>query len=466
MLKKGFWIFLLASLALAPRVNGESDILDGYIVMGLENNLAIKQQEFQFAKSMEALKEARGMFLPSIHFMGRYSRAGGGRMFEIPIGDLINPINTSFNQLYSFHGIDAGLPTNIPNQMIPFYREQEQETKLRLIQPIFHPALIANQKLRSNLNEVEKSQVEIFKRHLIKDIKSAYYLYLQTLQVLEILEKTRALLEENLRISRNLVKDGKATQNVVFRAEADLALLEQEDAEARKNKIVAAKYFNFLLNRNLDEPIQADYGQLLPLPEILDFETALQHALEHREELRQMSYAIEAASNRVGLAKSNYLPSITAIFDYGYLAEKFVFNSKFDFWMASFVLDWNLFAGGQNKAKKAQASLDKKRLEVQKDEMEKQILLEVQEEYETIKAARLAIEASIQQEKSAQSNLDIVSKKFEHGITPQIVYLDAQNVYIKAAINKTITYAKYLIQYADFERAAALVDLNRYIREP
>jgi len=439
------------------------NVLEQYIALGLQNNLALKQQVFQFEKSMEALKEAKAMYLPSIYFMGRFTRAGGGRMFEIPVGDLINPINASFNQLYSFHGIDANLPTNIPNQMIPFFREQEQETKLRLIQPIYHPALIANYKIRSSLSEVEQNQVAVFKRHLIKDIKSAYYIYLQTLRVLEILDETRNLLEENLRISKNLVKNDKATENIVFRAEADLALLEQEVAEAEKNKTVAAKYFNYLLNRDLDEPIETDYDQLQPLPEIMDFDAALQNALAHREEFRQITSAIEAAANQVGLAQSHYLPSVTAVFDYGFLAEKYIFNSDYDFWMASFVLEWSLFTGGQNKAKKAQAVLDKKRLETQKDEIEKQILLEVQEEYESLKAARLAIDAALKQEASAKSNFDIVAKKYEYGITPQIVYLDAQNVYVKAAINKTITYANYLTQYAAFERAAALLNLNLYV---
>jgi len=46
-------------------------------------------------------------------------------------------------------------------------------------------------------------------------------------------------------------------------------------------------------------------------------------------------------------------------------------------------------------------------------------------------------------------------------MTPQIVYLDAQNLYIQAAINKTITYAQFLIQYARFERATALFNLEQ-----
>jgi outer membrane protein len=457
---------LLIFLFLVPQIYAEQNVLDQYIALGLQNNLALKQQEFQFEKSMEALKEAKAMYLPSIHLMGRYSRAGGGRVFEIPVGDLINPINTAFNQLYGFHGIDSGLPTNIPNITTPFFLEQEQETKLRLVQPIFHPALIANAKLKSNLSRIEEDQVSVYKRHLVTDIKAAYYNYLKILRVLEILDETRVLLEENLKISENLVKNGKETENVVFRAQADIAFLEQEVAEVEKNRIVAAKYFNFLLNRELDSPIETDYDNLLPLPEILDFEAALKHALEHREEFRQIASAIDAASNQVGLATSNYLPAITAVLDYGFWGEEYRFGKEDDFWMASFVLEWSLFTGGQNKAKKAQAQLDKKRLEIQKEELEKQILLEVQEEYEALKSARLAIDAAIKQEESAKSNFDIVSKKYEHGMTPQIVYLDAQNVYIQAAINKTITYAQFLIQYAKFERAAALFDLEKTNQDP
>ena len=85
----------------------------------------------------------------------------------------------------------------------------------------------------------------------------------------------------------------------------------------------------------------------------------------------------------------------------------------------------------------------------------------MQEEYEALKAARIAIDAAIKQEESANSNFDIVSKKYEHGMTPQIVYLDAQNVYVQAAINKTIAYAQFLIQHARLERATAMFNLEQ-----
>ena len=70
----------------------QSNILHEYVQVGVKNNLAFQQKKFSLKKSIQALTEARGMFLPSVMIDARYSRAGGGRLIEIPIGDLMNPV--------------------------------------------------------------------------------------------------------------------------------------------------------------------------------------------------------------------------------------------------------------------------------------------------------------------------------------------------------------------------------------
>jgi len=441
---------------------GPPGLLDQYVKQGLINNLAMQQQEFSLEISLEALKEARGMFLPSISIQARYSRAGGGRMIEIPIGDLVNPIYMSLNDLFKFHGIDAGFPTNLPNELVPFLREREHDTKVRLVQPIFQPTIYYNYKIKSSLTKVNRAQVSVFKRHLIADIKTAYFNYSKALSVVELLEKTRAVLEENLRVSENLVKNGKATEDVVFRARAEIADLDQKKAEADKNKILAATYFNFLINRPLDEPIEIMEKKLIKIPETIDFETALQHALKHRYEFQQMQHAIAVTSYQVDLAKSNLFPSVSAVLDYGFQGEKYRFGKDDDYWMASLIFEWTLFNGNQNQSKKTQALLDKKRLEVQKIELEKQIQMQVQDEYHSLKAAWLAIAAAREKKHSAKKSFKIVSKKYEYGMAPQIEYLDARTTYTNAAINSIIARYDYFIQKAKFERASALSDLNKY----
>lgn len=455
-------LFLLL-IFLSPLVVSSNPMdLDLYIAEGLKNNLALQQQEFSLDKSLEALREAKGMFLPTVSIQARYSRAGGGRMIYFPVGDLMNPVHGSLNDLFLFHGIIADYPTDIPNEQIPFLREKEQETKIRVVQPIYQRSISHNIKLKSALNQIDSTRLNIFKRQLVFDIKSAYYNYAKTLRVIELLNQTRSLLEENKRISENLVKNGKATEDVIFRAEAELADLDTKKAEAEKNKALAAAYFNFLINRDLEEIIRINEIQKPSPSEEIEIKKAVRRALEFRHEFQQLNYALEATDSQIGLVKSGSLPSLLAVLDYGIQGEKYSFEKDDDYWMASLVLEWTLFNGNQNKAKKAQAILERKKLEVQKLELEKQIEIQVYDTYQTMRSAELAIDAAQKREESAQKSFTIVSKKYENGMAPQILLLDAQNTLFSASINHILTFYDFLIQKARFEWATASIDLAKY----
>ena len=73
--------------------------LDSYIKTALNNNETVKQQQFLLTKSLYALKEAKSLFLPSVGFIGTYTLAEGGRTGDIPVGDLVNPVYETLNQL-------------------------------------------------------------------------------------------------------------------------------------------------------------------------------------------------------------------------------------------------------------------------------------------------------------------------------------------------------------------------------
>ena len=137
--------FILWVIATAVQA-GES-VLDKYVNEALENSLALHQQQFSLEKSLAALKEARGLFFPSIGINARYTRAGGGREIEFPVGDLFNPIYSTLNQLIQ----QQVFPENLRNEVIPFLREKEQETKISAVQPIFQPQILYNYKIKSTL---------------------------------------------------------------------------------------------------------------------------------------------------------------------------------------------------------------------------------------------------------------------------------------------------------------------------
>ncbi|MCJ7681913.1 MAG: TolC family protein, partial [Candidatus Aminicenantes bacterium] len=405
-------ILLPGLLSGGKSVSGGESVLDTYIRTGLSDNLALRQHQFSLEKSLAALNEAKRMFYPTIAVQARYTRAGGGRLIEFPIGDLMNPVYSSLNDLYRLQGMSSDFPTNLQNERFPFYRSQEQETKIRLVQPLVQPALHHNVKIRSGLSDADRAKMSAFARELVGEIQTAYYNYLKSHGVFDLLEKTEELLQENLRVSDNLVRLGKATEDTVFRARAEIADLEQKRAEAEKNESMARSYFNFLLNRELDEEIEIVQSLSVPPLSPDDLEAAVHNALLKRDEFRQLDAVIGITGQQEKLAGAAYLPTLTAVVDYGFQGERYSLAKDDDYWMASLVFEWNIFDGGRNKAKKTQATLEKNRLEIQRTELVLQIRLQVVNSAHALKAARKAVEAAEARERSARESFEIVQKKY------------------------------------------------------
>ncbi len=195
-IKKTLLFLLMAGTGIA-----QNNMLDQYITEGLQNNLALKQQQFSLQKSIKALDEARGLFFPSVNLLARYTRADGGREIVIPVNRFVTPLYDSLNDLLENLGLERTEFPPLPDQTIPFLRKEEQETKMRLIQPIFQLAIYHNYGLKAELRDIQSLATVIFKRNLIRDIKQAYFNYVQALYGVDLFKQTRELLKENLRVS-------------------------------------------------------------------------------------------------------------------------------------------------------------------------------------------------------------------------------------------------------------------------
>lgn len=420
------------------------DQLEQYIEQGLKNNLALQQKNFSYQKSIQALNEARGAYLPSLDILARYSRAGGGRTFEMPIGDIANPIYEALN-----------LPVRLENVVVPFLRPEEQETKLRLIQPIFQPAIHYNYKMKTEMKEIEQLAILVYKRYLISEIKTAYFNYMMTIQVIKLLNETRTLLEENVRVSEHLYQNEKVTKDAVYRAQAELSALDQNLAESDNRLVQSRAYFNFLINRPLETTILIDDTTGFHEPVNAGYDQLCEEAWRNREELKQMGHVLSAVSFHGKIARSAYLPGISGVVDYGIQGEQYRFTGNDDYWMASLVLQWNLFKGFQDQAKRQQIKLDHDEKELQYRELRRKITLEVRQIYDRCQAVLKKIKASEQREKSARSSFIIVQKKYREGMASQIEFLDARSTLTDAQVKNILAGFEYQVSRSELERVLA-----------
>ncbi|HQU73575.1 MAG TPA: TolC family protein [Calditrichia bacterium] len=431
---------ILAGLACLP-ARGQSPVLEGYIRMGVENNLTLIQENLAVQKARAEKSKAAGLFLPDVSFQANYTWADGGRTIGFPIGDLLNPVYQALN-----------FPIRLENEEIQLLPDEYQETKLQIIQPLFNTDIYYNYRAQRDLSDVQEAQRQAYLNELTKEIRSGYYQYLQTLAVMDIYGETRLVLEEFKRVNQRLFEVNKVTRDAVSSADYELSQLDQEIAGAEKNRRTAAAYFNFLLNRSLDSPIEVE-EPTLSAEYRTELENARREALRQRPELTQLMSAGKAAHHFTNLNKASFLPKAFVAAEAGYQGYHYKFDDTQDYWLARVGLEWNLFNGGRTVAGLQQARIEEKRLSTRREELEQQIQLQVINAYYTLEAAQKSLEAARKGEIAAQERFRIVQRKYQEGQAAQIEFLDARSKFTTARLSRAIARYTWLIRQAELQRA-------------
>jgi outer membrane protein len=429
------------------------DLLDEYIRFGLENNLTLKQKYSDYQKSIEALREAKGLFYPGISLNARYTVSEGGRVIDFPVGDLLNPVYSTLNALTS-----SDLFPQVDNQQIKFLRPTEHETKIRLAQPVFKTDIYYNSKIKKELTFYEDADLNQYKRELVSEIKKAYYNLAMTDGILSMLKETRKLLLENIRVNKKLIENDKVTKDALYRSEAELNKFDQELQNAEKNRTVAGAYFNFLLNRKLDDSVNIQRPVTFPM--LGDYiNNYADSALGNREEIKKLEEYRNISDLKVKMNQAGKLPDMFVVVDYGFQGEDYRFNKNQDYLQASAILSWNLFSGFQNRARIKQAIIDKSQLDLRLDEVKKQIELQVINILKELEAAEKGITAAESRLLNSREGFRLMRRKYEEGQASLLEYLDARTNLTQAEENLIISRFTYLSDYAEFEKVTAV---NKY----
>jgi len=332
------------------------------------------------------------MFLPTLSLEAKYTRAQGGRTVVIPFGELMNPaydnldaINQSLGAANPNYPVIPTYP-DIDDYTINFIRKKEQETRLQLQMPVFNSAIIRNHQIKKELADVEKISVDIYKRELVKEVKTAYVNYLRTQQVVQVYENSLQVTKENLRNTNSLFENDKVTIDEVYAAKAKVKEMEKELSNARNEQVMAGAYLNFLMNRDLQAEVEVqDPGDIIITS--YQLEPLRNQALQSREELVQLDRNMEINLQKIKMEKGAALPDVSLGATYGYQGEQYSFTADQDFAQAGVYLSWNLFSSGQRKAKISQAKIDMQIAIEKKREAEKQIQLEVMDAYFNLQAS-------------------------------------------------------------------------------
>lgn len=421
-------------------------LLDRYVAEALTANLALAQQSAALERANAGVREANGRFLPTVGLNARYSEFNG----VVNIGDFINPAYAALNQLTG----ESRFPTNV-NATLPF----RQETRFELTQPLFNDALFGARAAARAQRDLAGATRKGAMRQLAADIQQAWLGYASTVRAVETLEATVPLLDENVRVSERLIGAGQATPDVLLRARAERSELQQQIEEAKRQRSAAQRGFNVLRNRDEDTPIALADDSTLMHVDTLSRAALLAHALTHREELAQAGSGITLARAQQRMATAAYLPSVALAASYGVQGDRYRFNTRNDVGLASLVMSWNAFNGGQDAARREQANATRTEAEYRRREAERAIALQLGNAYDAVQSARSTLTTASDRLASAERAFSLVQRRFAEGLATPVEFLSARTAFTSAAINQVITRFTFATRVVELERAAALRSL-------
>lgn len=445
------FLLLIATLLVFPRETSAQKILQRYLELGIQSNLQLKQEKLLYEKSVQNLGAARALFMPQVSFKADYTMADGGRKILFPVGDLLNPVYSTLNQL-----TDSQNFPQVQNESIQFLPNHFHDTKFRVIQPLFNPDIYFNYKAQKELISVQEAQKSAYENELKYAIAAGYYQYLQAEGALKVLVQTKRILKELVKVNQTLVANQKATRDVVLSAEYELSKVEQQEAEAAKNRETAKAYFNFLLNRDLATAIESDSTLLAHSLEPLPLDDLKSVAQDKRQELRQAQSGLLATASLVNLSRNTaLLPKLNVVGDIGYQGFEYKFDNDQQYWLVQFSLNWDLFKGGERRARTQQARIDYQVAENKMEQLKKQIELQVIQAYHEREAARQSLATAQNGSKSADKNFQIVRSKYNEGQALLIEFLDAQNKMTSAQLMQSIRLFDLLRAEAQLQKTVA-----------
>jgi outer membrane protein len=442
---------LLWTITSAANLNAQSLILQNYIEEGIASNLSLKQQNLELEKSLKGIEIARSNYFPRVNFAPTYSIAFGGRKIEIPIGDLLNPVYNTLNQLTGSNAFPQ--VENASEQLAPM---NFHDTKLEVKIPLFNTDIKYNIALQKDLLNTEQAKKKFLEYELRHNIEVAYYQYLQSVEAIKIFENSQKLLQSYVDLNKKLVLHEEALKDAVLSAEYELSKIDQQKTEAEKNQTVAKGYFNFLLNRDLSEAVDADTNLIKSLPPSYPLPEYITSSLQNRPEFEQINSGIRANQTLLQMQEKNaLLPQVFLGSNLGFQGFGYTFRNQ-GYAVGQLGLNWQIFNAGEKKMKIQQTKISGEILNTKVLEVKKQVEMQVFQKYHELQSNIANLKNKESDLARTETIFKLVNSRYKNGSAIFLEINKAQNDYLVSQLSQSLSQLDIWLKYAELKKVAAL----------
>ena len=330
----------------------------------------------------------------------------------------------------------------------------------KVTQPIFTGFALLSQNeiaaLGLNLAEIERERARL---DLILQVKQAYYNVLQAGKNLDVAEQSVRQLEAHLNVARNFYDVGMEPKNHVLEADVRLAQAVQTRTQAENNLLLTKAALNTLMRRDLEDHLEIE-DILSHKPFVHTLPQCFEAAGENRPEIKAAEERIKVAGQQVRLAKSDYYPTVSMVYQYTKAGEDWEVDGD-DYhdpsaWALTAVASWKVFEWGRTRDEVQVKRVQENQAKLTLTKINDGVRLEVKQNYLNLEAAEKNIFVAQKAVLQAEENYRMSEERYREQVTTSTEVTDAETLLTQARSSYYYSLYQFNLAWANLERAMGL----------
>lgn len=422
-----------ALLAVMPWVNAQDTLridLKQAIEIALSENPTIKVAEKEIQLKKETRREAFAGLFPEVALQGSYSRAVKKQTMVMEFGGVEQTIQVGTDNVYS-GGLVVGLP-------------------------IYAPALYKSIKLTRTDVELAWEKSRASRLDMVNQVTKAFYQLLLAQDSYEVLKRSYAQSEENYRVVSAKYDQGLVSEYDKISAEVQMRSLNPSVVSAANGVNLAGLQLKVLLGVANDLPVAVsgrlqDYEMEMFREQLSD--TGIN--LAGNSDLRQLDYNAKMLQQNLKLQRTNFLPTLSASFNYMYTSLNNNFRIAHYRWYPYSTFGLNLsipLFKASNFTKTKQTKIQIAQLADNRVNVERQLTMQAQSFKNNMASSTEQVVSNKEAVMQAEKGRTIAEKRYEVG-KGTILELNSSEVALTQAqlvYNQSIY--DYLVAKADLDK--------------
>ncbi len=425
------FFIIFSSLIFAQEQGKKFYTLDECLDIAEKNNFDISISQNQLKVNKADVRNSFGRYLPSISYNMGYSRR-------------LNP--------------DGGSTVNVGGQIIPIPAQDPNSFNMATSAnlPIFDGfGREGNFKRADSEYDSQKEMNEQTRQDVLFQVYNQYIAIVRNYQIVNIREQNHELGKKDLERVQAQFDAGVVPISSVYSQEAEIANREV-DVISANNELQSSKA-QLMNTMGLMPDLQTEFSvesipQEINETDILNFRNrtgslqyAIERALKNRADYKAGEYALEAAEGSLIMARSQYMPVLSAAGGWNWSNSEFSDFSENGRSYIGLNLSVPLFQNFSVDRNVQQSKLNMYRQNIVLKQTEQNIREVVQRAYLNLESSEKSLEASGRAVKAARQNYESTQERFNVGAA-NITDLQASNTqFVTARINYVNAVYNYVI---------------------